>query len=254
MWFDSHCHLHICEEEGASASDLMSRARTAGVTDVVTVGIDLDSSERSIAIAANESVYATVGVHPNSSSEWNGASAERVEELARSARVVAIGETGIDFYRDYSPRDIQLNAFQDHLDIAKRLDKAVVIHTRESLDVALELLAEVGAPQRFVFHCWSGTKDQLDSALGLGAFISFAGNVSFPSAEELRAVARSVPHDKLLVETDSPYLTPVPHRGRRNEPRNVAFVGDALANAIDVDTHELAERTSDNARVLFGLA
>ncbi|MDQ3962558.1 MAG: TatD family hydrolase [Actinomycetota bacterium] len=252
MWFDSHCHLHICEEE-VPLDDVLTRARAAGVSDVLTAGIDVASSRRSVEIAQAEGVHAAVGVHPNSSLEWDAAAAEEIDRLARDPNVVAIGESGIDLYRADAPLEVQKNAFEDHIALAKRLDKALIIHTRASIDVALDVLDNVGPPECFVFHCWSGDGAALEHALRLGAFVSFAGNVSFANAQDLRTAALDVPPDRILVETDSPYLTPEPHRGKRNEPRNVAFVGDALARALQIDPHALAERTSQNARRLFAL-
>lgn len=252
MWFDSHCHLHICEEE-VPLDDLLARARAAGVSDILTAGIDVASSTRSVEIAEADGVHAAIGVHPNSSLAWDAGAAAEIERLAGDPNVVAIGETGIDLYWEAVPLDVQRKAFEDHIGLATRLDKALIIHTRESIEVALEVLARVGSPERLVFHCWSGDAAALKSALGLGAFVSFAGNVSFKNAQDLRAAARDVPSDRILVETDSPYLTPEPHRGKRNEPRNVAFVGDALAHALEIDPHALAERTYENARKLFAL-
>lgn len=253
MWFDSHCHLHICEEE-VPLDDVLARARAAGVENILTAGIDVASSKRSVEIATADGVHAAVGVHPNSSLEWDAAAAETIESLARDTSVVAIGESGIDLYRDDAPLDAQKRAFEDHIALAKRLDKALIIHTRASIVVALDILTTVGPPERFVFHCWSGDDTVLKKALSLGAFVSFAGNVSFADAQDLRDAALGVPPDRILVETDSPYLTPEPHRGKRNEPRNVAFVGDALARALQIDPHAFAERTSANARRLFALA
>lgn len=251
MWFDSHCHLHLCET--GTPEEIVDRARAAGVTQLLTVGIDVESSARSIDLAADDGVHAAVGVHPNSSEGWSRGHLSALEELAGHDRVVAIGESGLDFYRDDAARDVQLAAFRDHIDLAKRSAKTLVIHTRDSIDVALEVLSEAKPPERLIFHCWSGAQTQLVAALELGAYISFAGNVSFKTADDLRAAAAAVPSDRLLVETDSPYLTPVPNRGKPNEPRQVAFVGAAVAQARGIPVPELARITSENARQAFGL-
>ena len=252
MWFDSHCHLHICEEN-APVAEILERAALAGVLEMTTIGIDIASSKRAVEIAEMGSgLYASVGVHPNSATEWDDAAAVAIEELVCHERVVGIGESGLDFYRDSAPPEVQRSVFAAHIELAKRYDKALVIHTRESLDDALDMLANVGPPRRFVFHCWSGDHDrQLKTALAFGAYISFAGNVSFKNAENLRRAAAAVPHDRLLVETDSPYLSPVPHRGKPNEPRQVNFVGVAVAHARDESVHQVAEQTTQNARRLF---
>jgi TatD DNase family protein len=162
-----------------------------------------------------------------------------------------VGETGLDFYRDYAPPETQRAAFVDHIELARSFGKALVIHTRESMTEALDVLAEVGPPERFVFHCWSGDEAQLARALDLGAYVSFAGNVSFKSASNLRSAAAAVPDQRLLVETDSPYLSPEPHRGKPNEPRQVSFVGLAVAEAREVSVQALADLTYRNATDLF---
>jgi TatD DNase family protein len=166
---------------------------------------------------------------------------------------VAVGETGLDFYRNACPEELQLEAFTAHIRLAKAHDLALVIHTRASAGRALDLLENFGAPDRLVFHCWSGDATELTRALSLGAFISFAGNISFPSAEPLREAAASVPEERILVETDSPFLTPVPHRGKPNRPALLPLVGAALAQARGIETEDLADLTSANARRLFGL-
>jgi len=250
-WFDSHCHLHLCEEN-AGIEGLVAGARSAGVVGLLTVGIDAASSRRSLEIAERFDVYASAGLHPNSAQEWNGGTSGEVARLLEDERVVAVGETGLDFYRDSCPPDVQRSAFADHIGLAQATGKALVIHTRDSIDAALDVLAGTGAPDRFVFHCWSGDVEQLGRALGLGAYVSFAGNVSFKNAAALRAVAHFVPLDRLLVETDSPFLAPVPFRGRPNEPAYVVHVGRAVAEATGATEDAVAAATTANARLLFG--
>ena len=254
MWFDSHCHLHICERED-SLGDLLARARSNGVEQVVTIGIELASSERALTIAReNEEVFSSAGVHPNDATAWNDEAGERVDALLSHDEVVAVGETGLDFYRDSTPHDVQRAAFRDHIELAKRHGKPLVIHTRESTTAAIEELEAVDPPERLIFHCWSGNTDELKRALKLGAHVSFAGNVSFKSADDLRAAARLVPPDRLLVETDSPFLAPVPYRGKPNEPAFVAAVGRAVAEARGEDEDDVARATTGNARRIFGLS
>lgn len=250
MWFDSHCHLHLCEEN-SSLPEVIERARGAGVAEMLTVGIDLASSRRAVEIATATGMRAAVGVHPNSSLEWDEEEASGIEDLLQDERVSAVGETGLDFYRDAAPVDVQQRAFRDHIELAKSYGKTLVIHTRDSVGEVLRLLGDVGPPEKLVFHCWSGDLEQLKNALGLGAHISFAGNVSFKSAEDLRDAARAVPAERLLVETDSPFLSPVPHRGKPNEPSLVTLVGTAVAAARGDDVDGIADQTTRNARDLF---
>lgn len=251
MWFDSHCHLHLCET--ARADQLVEAAAVSGVTDLVTVGIDIASSRQAIQLAQDERVHAAIGLHPNSADGWDEQAATDIEELVAAPEVVAVGESGLDFYRDHATPANQERAFRDHITLAKRYDKALIIHTRSSIDPALDVLEGEGPPARFVFHCWSGDEAQLERALEAGAYISFAGNVSFKSAGDLRAAAAKVPRDRLLVETDSPYLTPEPHRGRPNEPGHVPLVGEAVAAARGEDAGTVARVTTGNARRFFGL-
>lgn len=251
MWFDSHCHLHLCET--ARADQLVEAAAVSGVTAMVTVGIDIASSRQAIQLAQDERVHAAVGLHPNSANGWDEPTAAAIEEMVAAPEVVAVGESGLDFYRDYAKAVDQERAFRDHIAVAKRHNKALIIHTRASIDSALEVLEREDPPERFVFHCWSGDEAQLQRALDLGAYVSFAGNVSFKSANDLRIAAARVPAERLLVETDSPYLTPEPHRGRPNEPGHVPLVGEAVAAARGEDPGTVARVTTGNARRFFGL-
>lgn len=251
-WFDSHCHLHICEED-VEVQALLEDAARAGVTTMLTVGIDPASNRRSIELARAANVWAAVGIHPNSSQGWDTAMLHDLRELATSDEVVAIGESGLDFYRDNATPEDQARAFSAHIALAKDLDKALVIHTRSSMPEALTQLETEGAPDRFIFHCWSGDEADLERARALGAYVSFAGNVSFKSAGALRDAVPLVPEDRLLVETDSPYLTPEPHRGKPNSPAKVVHVGEAVAAVLEVPIEEMAARTAANARRVFGL-
>ncbi|MGH2736469.1 MAG: TatD family hydrolase, partial [Actinomycetota bacterium] len=220
----------------------------------VTVGIDPESSRLAVHLAERfDGVHAAVGMHPNDATDWNDEHRARIDELATEPGVVAIGESGLDFYRDYAPRDRQRAAFRAHIELAGHHAKALIIHTRDSTGAALDMLEDLGAPPRVVFHCWSGDETDLRRALDLGAFVSFAGNVSFTSAQDLSAVAALVPGDRLLVETDSPYLAPVPHRGKPNRPALVPYVGEAVAEARSETVNEVRDQTAVNARTLFGL-
>ena len=253
MWFDSHCHLHLCEQDSPVA-DVMERAGSAGVHALLTLGTDVATSRRSVAIAHQyDGVYAGAGVHPNDAGAWTDEAAAGIHALLADERVAAVGETGLDFYRNEVPADPQRVAFSAQVELAVRLDKALVIHTRNSVFDVLEVLEAEGSPERLVFHCWSGDRAALRRALALGAYVSFAGNVSFRTAGDLRAVVEQVPGDRLLIETDSPFLSPEPRRGRPNEPANIAYVGRAVSEALGVQEADIASSTAENAAALLRL-
>jgi len=248
VWFDSHTHVFECEP----VEEVVARARSAGVADLLVAGVDEATSHAAVELAREPGVWAAVGIHPNSSAGFEPGWMAPVARLAASPDAVAIGETGLDFFREAAPRADQEAAFAAQIELAKDRDKALVVHTRASVKAALDMLDE-SRPARVVFHCWSGERAELERALGLGAFVSFAGNVTFRSAAPLRELCPLVPEDRLLVETDSPYLAPEPHRGRPNEPARVALVGRAVAEARREPPERVAEATARNARRLFGL-
>lgn len=250
MWFDSHCHLFDVDGEPGEA---VARAAAAGVTGILVCGTDTPTSERAAELAGLPGVWAAAGLHPTSAREWSDEVAGAIEGVLGRDRVVAVGESGLDLYWDTSFLDAQQRVFETHVAWAKRLDKALVIHTRNSIDEALATLERVSPPDRLVFHCWSGDRAQLERALALGSFVSFAGNVTFKNAGNLRELAAAVPEDRLLVETDSPYLAPVPYRGKPNEPAYVALVGSAVAEARGEAVEAVAEVTTRNARRLLSL-
>ena len=249
MWFDSHCHLHLCDDPPG----VVAGAAARGVTALVAVGIDVASSKAALALARSHDVVSSAGVHPNSALEWDDESARAVDDLLGDDRVVGVGETGLDFYRDSAPADRQRRAFADHIDLAKRHAKCLIIHTRDSVGDALEMLEQSGPPERLVFHCWSGGTHEMKRALALGSYVSFAGNVTFKNAPALRAAAAAVPPDRLLLETDSPFLAPAPHRGKPNEPALLPFTGRVVADVRAVPVEDVARLTTANARRAFGI-
>ena len=252
IWIDSHCHLDSLEGD---LDEALQRAASAGVGTMITIGTDLPSSREAVRIAAaHDRVYATVGIHPYDAEDFDEVVGAEIERLAGEPQVVAVGEVGLDFYRDYSSPEAQHRAFVAHIALAKRLGKPMVMHIREAFPQVVAQLEEAGPPETLIFHCFSGGAAEAEVAVGMGGFVSFAGNVSYKTAESLRDAARVVPLDRLLVETDSPYLSPVPHRGKPNEPRNVADVGAALAAATGRPVEEIAEATTGNARRAFGLS
>ncbi len=248
VWTDSHCHVQWCEG-GADAT--LERARAAGVVSMVVVGTDVESSRAAIDLAGRHAdVRATVGLHPHDASKLDEEWPELLE-LARRPGVVAIGEAGFDLHYRHSEPDEQEAAFRAQIQLAKELDRALVIHSREAWDDTLRVLTDEGPPDRTVFHCFTGGADEARRCLDLGTHLSFSGIVTFKTADDVRAAAALCPQDRLLVETDAPYLAPVPHRGRENEPALVGLVGAAVAAAQDLDVQAVAEATVANAaRVL----
>ncbi len=247
-WVDSHCHLQL-----AGGDEHVRRAEAAGVEWMVCVGTDLVTSQEAMALAKrHRNVYAVVGLHPHEASklaaEWG-----MLEPLAVSDGCVAIGEAGFDLYYEHSPRDEQETAFRWQIRLAKRVGKPLVIHSRDAWDDTFRVLDDEGVPERTIFHCFTGGPDEARAALERGCYLSFSGIVSFKNAESLRAAARLAPADRILVETDSPFLTPEPPRGRENEPAFVPLVGAALAAARDDSPERIAELTRANAARAFGV-
>lgn len=252
MWIDSHAHLTDERFQGEVAA-VVERARGAGVGTIVTIGTTLDGSRAAIAVAeAFPDVYASVGIHPHSADAATDEALAEVEALAAHPRVVAVGETGLDHHYDNAPRGAQRESFARHLQIGARRGLPVVVHARDADEETIELLRAHGAGTTGVLHCFAGGRALLDAALEIGWHVSFSGMITFPKYDAADLL-RAVPLDRLLVETDSPYLTPVPHRGRRNEPAHVALVGARAAELRGEDPTLLAEATTRNARRLYGL-
>ncbi len=250
---DTHAHLSDHKFEG-DRREVLTRAREAGVRIIIDAGFDLGSSRRAVALAdETEGVWAAVGIHPHDADTMNDASLAELRRLAQGPGVVAIGETGLDFYRDLSPRDQQSAAFEAHLALAEALGKPVIIHSRAAEPEVLACLRPWAGRVWAVLHCYSGDEVTLSRALDLGMYVSFAGPVTFANADRVRDLVRRVPLDRLLTETDSPYMAPVPRRGRRNEPAYVAHVVEAVAAVYDTSVPEMAEITFQNAEEFFGL-
>lgn len=253
---DTHAHLGLCEP---GTGELVAAARAAGVTRILTVGLDEQSNEAAVADAERHGeVFAAVGRHPNSAEGFDDDAAEAIEALAANPRVRAIGETGIDLYRDRATLDAQRRAFAAQIEIAGRTDLPLVIHMRDPQGAAdaseevLATLAERAGGVRVVLHCFSAAPSKVETAAANGWFCSFAGNVTYPRAEPLREAARLVPDELLLAETDSPFLAPQPVRGKPNQPANVIATAELLAAERGVAAGELAELVEANATRLFG--
>ncbi len=244
-WIDNHCHL-----EAESLETALALAASAGVEAMIDVGTDVATSHAAVEKSAcSNQIWATAGIHPHEASKGSAG----IEDLLDAPRVVAVGETGLDYYYNHSSPEAQKEVFATHIVLAHKHQMPLMIHTREAWDDTFAILDEVGVPERTVFHCFTGGPDQAKAALDRGAYLSFSGIVSFPSADDVRAAAKICPLDRLLVETDSPYLTPVPLRGKPNTPANVPLVGQALAQVYGLEPAEIAERTWNNAVALYQL-
>jgi TatD DNase family protein len=257
-WTDDHCHLgwvgseHDDDLGAAEAVDAqIADAAAAGVERMVTVGTDVERSVAAIAAARRYPgvVWATVGLHPHDAKQG----LDGLVDLLTEPEVVAVGECGLDYHYDHSPRDVQRSAFASQIALAHERDLALVIHTREAWADTFDILEAERVPSRTVLHCFTGGPDEARRCLDLGAHLSFSGIVTFKAADDVRAAAALCPLDRMLVETDSPYLAPVPHRGRPNRPALVPLVGAAVAGARRVDVSAVAEATWANAERVYRL-
>ncbi|MDE0212615.1 MAG: TatD family hydrolase [Deltaproteobacteria bacterium] len=253
---DTHCHIQT-EEFDEDRDAVLGRAAEAGVDTLIVVGGagDLSTNDNAVRLAEEHpGVYATVGMHPHDAKDVAAEDMERLRELSRHPKVVAIGETGLDFHYDHSPRRVQRDMFERFVALAVETALPIVVHNRESdREVADTIRNRGGGTLRGVIHCFTSDAAAAHTFLDLGFYLSFSGIVTFKNAEGLRDVARQVPTDRLLIETDAPFLAPVPRRGRRNEPSYVRFVAETLAQVRGVAVAEIAEAVSRNARMLFGL-
>jgi TatD DNase family protein len=247
---DSHCHIFLMD---ADPRAVVEDSRDAGISGLICVGIDPESSRQSRELADSfAGVFATAGVHPHTAREFDAGAGAAVEELLADPRVVAVGETGLDYFRMLSAAEDQERAFRAHCALARETDKPIVVHTRDAWDEVLAILEEERV-ERVVLHCFSGPPKVAREAAARGYHCSFAGNVTYPKNDHLRLAAAAVPEGLLLVETDSPFLAPQPLRGTDNSPVNLVPVIEAVAGARDEDPEAVAAATTANARAVFGL-
>jgi TatD DNase family protein len=253
---DSHAHIQAKEYAGEIEA-VIGRAREAGVEQIIVVGGAGEMSSNTAALALAESyanLYATVGMHPHDAKQVGEEELQQLKKLAAHSKVIAVGETGLDYYYNHSPRDVQREVFRQFICLAGEMKLPLVVHERDAASEAAELLRNEGAGKiRGVIHCFTGDYEAARTYLDLGFYLSFTGIITFKNAAALRDVVRRVPLDRIFVETDSPYLTPVPHRGKRNEPAFVALVAAAMARAKDLPMEEIVQATSRNVQDLFGI-
>jgi TatD DNase family protein len=245
---DTHCHLFLMEVEPAVA---VETARAAGVKRMICVGVDVETSQRSLEIADSiEGVFATAGVHPHDAQTFDEAASARIEELVHDPRVVAVGECGLDWFRMLSPRSDQIRTLRSHIALSNEMGKPLVVHVRDAWEDVLRILEEDRA-ERVVIHCFSGDAQTARICAERGYWLSFAGNVTYPKNEHLRQAAIATPKDRLLVETDAPFLAPQPLRGRDNAPENVLHTLSSLAETREEPLDVLVETTASNAAAAF---
>lgn len=250
-WVDTHCHLGHGDDDPHGA---LAEARAAGVTRVIDVGTDAASSRRALTLAAREAgVWATVGLHPHDAEQGVDTVVGVLDEGLAAGSVVAVGECGLDYHYDHAPRSVQRAAFAAQVRLAHERGLALVVHSREAWADTFAILESEGVPPRTVFHCFTGGPAEAERALALGAYLSFSGIVTFPNAADVRAACARCPLDRLLVETDAPYLAPVPHRGRRNRPAWLPAVAAGVAEAAGLALEEVRDAVWANAERVFCL-
>jgi TatD DNase family protein len=256
MLIDSHAHIQGKEYAG-EVDAVISRARESGVEKIIAVGGAGDMSSNTEAVALAESlpdVYATVGMHPHDAKDVGEDELRKIRELTSRSKVIAVGETGLDYYYNHSPHDVQRRAFSQFIHMACETGLPIVVHERDAAQAVAELLRGDGSGKvRGVIHCFTGNYAAACVYLDLGFYLSFTGIITFKNAEPLREVVRKVPLERMFVETDSPYLTPVPHRGKRNEPAFVRLVAETVARVKGISLEDVAERTSQNVQNLFAI-
>ncbi len=251
MFVDSHAHLQWASFD-QDRDAVIRRAKKAGVANIVNIGFDVAGSRQGVELAAqHDGLYATVGLHPHTASQFNETVLEELRRLAGQAKVVAIGEIGLDYYRNRSPRAAQQQAFEAQLRLAEEVGLPVVVHDRDAHQEVLAVLSRFAGRVEGVMHCFSGSQALAEQCIELGFYVSLAGTVTFPNARQLQAVARWIDVNKLLLETDSPWLAPQARRGKRNEPAFLPFVAETVAKLKGVSVDVLGEKTTRNAEEIF---
>ena len=253
MFIDTHAHLEMGEFD-RDRDEAVTRAADAGVDYIVTVGTTLNDCRKAVQLAHRyPSVYAAIGIHPHEAVEIDDETYRELKIMARDEKVVAWGEVGLDFFRHHSPRDVQIRRFGEQLELAAEMELPFIIHDREAHAETLAMLKGWTGKRSGVIHCFSGDMTMAQTCLERGFYISIAGPVTYAKSEKLQEVVRQVPLERLLVETDAPYLAPVPKRGKRNEPAYVVYTAHRVAALKNVSVAEVARVTSENAKALFGL-
>ncbi len=254
MFIDTHAHLFLPNFNGET-EQVIERARTSGIDYIIVPGTDIASSAQAIDLAEKyDFIYASVGVHPHDTKEWSDSIIDQLEEMSKHPKVVAIGEIGLDYYYDFSPKEIQLHAFEKQIELALKVDLPIIVHSRESNDDIMKFARKYkDTTLRAQYHCFAGTVDDAKELIAMKHFISFPGNITFKKADDIRKVLSRISIENLLLETDSPFMTPVPFRGKRNEPSNIALVAQQIAETHNLTLDDVARATSLNTYKLFGI-
>ena len=252
-YIDSHSHL-ILEAFDSDRDQVIQEAFSNGITHIVQSCDNLEEIEKNLTLAKKyELLYSSVGIHPHEAKSWSDVTYDTLMRYTNEKKVIAIGECGLDFFYNYSPKDIQLKVFKEQIKIAKEVSLPLIIHTRDAFKETIEILKEEKPEHRGVLHCYTGDLETAKEAIKLGFFISWSGIITFKNAASLKEIAKEISLKDTLIETDCPFLAPIPHRGKRNEPKFVKYVAEELAKIHNVTSEEIGEITSDNTKRLFNI-
>ena len=254
MFIDSHAHLFLPNFK-EDIDEVVARAKEAGIKYIIVPATDIETAKQTLELTKKyDMVYGTAGVHPHDTKDWDSSFIPQIEELAKNEKMVAIGEIGLDYYYDFSPKEKQIEAFKAQIELAIKLDMPIIVHNRESdEDIMNTIRSYKGSGLRGQFHCFNGSKEDAKELINLGHFISFTGNITFKKANSLRETLKNIPARYLLTETDSPFMTPVPHRGKRNEPAHVKLVAEKIAEVHNIRVEDVNRITEYNTYKLFGV-
>ncbi len=255
MLIDTHAHLFFPNFDD-DLDQVVKNAKSSGVTGILVPGTNLETSKKAIDISDRyEMVYASVGVHPHDTKDWDSDWINELRELSNHKKVVAIGEIGLDYFYDYSPKEKQIDAFRQQIDLALELNLPVIVHNRDSNEDLMTIIREYkNSKLKAQFHCFAGSAEDAKELTKMNHFVSFTGNITFKSRQELREILSKLSPENLLLETDSPFMTPVPFRGKRNEPAHVNYVAEKIAEVHNITKEEVGKITSQNAFKLFGIS
>ena len=252
-FIDSHSHL-VLEAFDQDRDNVIQEAFSSGITHLVQSCDNLEEIKKNIFLTQQyENIYSSVGIHPHEAKTWDGNSKDLIKQYSKEKKVIAIGEIGLDFYYNLSPKDVQMQVFREQINIANEVSLPIIIHTRDASKETIEILKEEKALTGGVFHCYTGDLETAKEALAMGFYISWSGIITFKNANDLREVAKNVPLKKTLIETDAPFLAPIPYRGKRNEPKFVKHVAEELAKIHNLSPEEIGRITTENTKKVFNI-